>query len=284
MANKSLLLLLILGFTELPAAQVIKNDSTPKRILLFVNGHRGPKHDKEIPTNLVMNKDVTGYWYNFNDTIIKRFEPHQTIYLDGHNTIRTSMQKNFFHIGLSWFASRFCWISKKSRWVINPPVNEEGFLIRMTNGAEAGKNYLTSSCNTQKCATIKDTIDIVCHSFGYAYSLGFINAVKDKVAFGKILIMAPESAGYYGVDWTLFREVWQYGSNNLGGASADIICLQDGIAPQVQVYGLEVMIPGNGGRLFLPKNAKKGFLRSHHLSYWSWFFDIKPNDFGYFTK
>lgn len=283
MVNKIIFILVLFEciFTN---AQTISNDTLSHRYLLFINGHKDLKHDKDIASNNIKIKDSTGYWLKYDDAIIKRFPSSKAFYLDGHNSIKTSMQKNFFHIIFSYIASRFCWISKKSRWVINPPVNEEGFLIRMTNGAEAGKNYLTSSCNAQKCATVKDTIDIVCHSFGYAYSLGFINAVKDKVAFGKILILAPESAGYYGVDWTLFLEVWQYGSNNLGQASADVICLQDGIAPQVQVYGLEVMIPAKGGRLFLPKNAKKGFIRSHDLRYWDWFFDIKPNDFGYFTR
>ena len=284
MASKLVLLLFffqcLIGF-----AQDTNSETGAKRYLLFINGHRGPEHDKEIPINVVREKDNTNYWYKYDDTIIKRFNPSQAIYLDGHYTIKASMQKNFLHITLSYLASRFCWISGKSRWVINPKINVEGFLIRMTNGAEAGKNYLRSYCDETRCNSIKDTIDIVCHSFGYAYSLGFINAVKDKVKFGKILILAPESAGFYGVDWTLFDEVWQYGSNNLGKkAGSDPIYLQDGIAPQQQVKGLEVMLPNNGGRVFLPKNAKKGFIRSHHLSYWSWFYDIKPTDYGYFSK
>lgn len=265
-------------------AQTITNDTLAHRYLLFINGHRGPKHDKDIASNNIKIKDSTGYWMKYDDAIIKRFPSSKALYLDGHNSIKTSMQKNFVKITASYLGSRFCWFSKKSRWIINPKENAEGFLIRMKNGAEAGKNYLNLSCNTEKCNTIKDTIDIVCHSFGYAYSIGFIDAIKNKVVFGKILIMAPESANYWGADWTMFEEVWQYGCNNLGNANSEVICHHDGIAPQQQVLGLELMMPNNGGRVFIPKNAKKGFIRSHHLSYWSWFFDIKSTDYGYFSR
>ena len=265
-------------------AQTITNDTLAHRYLLFINGHRGPKHDKDIASNNIKIKDSTGYWLKYDDAIIKRFPNSKALYLDGHNSIKTSMQKNFFKISASYLGSRFCWFSKKSRWIINPKENAEGFLIRMKNGAEAGKNYLNLSCNTEKCNTVKDTIDIVCHSFGYAYSIGFIDAIKNKVVFGKILIMAPESANYWGADWTMFEEVWQYGCNNLGNANSEVICHHDGIAPQQQVLGLELMMPNNGGRVFIPENAKKGFIRSHHLSYWSWFFDIKSTDYGYFSR
>jgi hypothetical protein len=283
MTNKILLFLLLFSSLK-TSAQVISNDTVAKRYLLFINGHRGPKHDKETPSNIITKKDPTGYWYHLNDSIIKRFNSSQAIYLDGHHSIKTSMYKNFFHMSSSYLLSRFCWIRHKSSWVINPKVNAEGFFIRMTHGAEAGKNFLISSCNKQKCIKMKDTIDIVCHSFGYAYSIGFINAIKDKVVFGKILILAPESAGYYAADWTMFQEAWQYGTDDTGQANSDPIYLQDGLAPQVQVKGLEVMMPNHGGRIFIPENSKKGFIRSHHLKYWSWFHEIKPNDFGYFSK
>ena len=265
-------------------AQAISNDTLAHRYLLFINGHRGPKNDKDIASNNIKIKDSTGYWLKYDDEIIKRFPNSKALYLDGHNSIKTSMQKNFFKISASYLGSRFCWFSKKRRWIINPKVNAEGFLIRMKNGAEAGKNYLTLSCNNKKCSTVKDTFDIVCHSFGYAYSIGFIDAIKNKVVFGKILIMAPESANYWGTDWTMFQEVWQYGCNNLGNANSEVICNQDGIAPQQQVLGLELMMPNKGGRVFIPKDAKKGFIRSHHLDYWSWFFDIKSTDYGYFSR
>ncbi len=265
-------------------AQTISNDTLAHRYLVFINGHRGPKNDKDIASNNIKIKDSTGYWMKYDDAIIKRFPSSKALYLDGHNSIKTSMQKNFFKITASYLGSRFCWFSKKSRWIINPKVNAEGFLIRMKNGAEAGKNYLNLSCNADKCNTIKDTIDIVCHSFGYAYSIGFIDAIKNKVVFGKILILAPESANYWGTDWTMFEEVWQYGCNNLGNANSEVICNQDGIAPQQQVLGLELMMTNKGGRVFIPENAKKGFIRSHHLKYWSWFFDIKSTDYGYFTR
>ena len=186
MVNKIIFILVLFQciFTN---AQTISNDTLAHRYLVFINGHRGPKNDKDIASNNIKIKDSTGYWLKYDDAIIKRFPSSKALYLDGHNSIKTSMQKNFVKITASYLGSRFCWFSKKSRWIINPKVNAEGFLIRMKNGAEAGKNYLNLSCNTEKCNTVKDTIDIVCHSFGYAYSIGFIDAIKNKVIFMVII-------------------------------------------------------------------------------------------------
>jgi hypothetical protein len=177
----------------------------------------------------------------------------------------------------AYLFSRFCFISRKSRWVLNDNINASGFMERFEHGKIAGKNFIDAHYRVG----IKDTIDIVSHSMGYAYSLGFVEEIKDKCIFGKMLAFAPESANFMGADWSLFQEVWQYGSN-MDQPHSDIICLQDGIAPQTQINGLENMMPNKGGRVFLPEIAKRGFVKSHHLYFYTWFYSIKPNEFGYF--
>ena len=120
---------------------------------------------------------------------------------------------------------------------------------------------------------------------GYAYSLGFIEEIKDKVVFGKMYIIAPESACVDGFDWTLFQEVWQYGSN-LDQKDPDPIWEQDGVAPQCQVKGLEKVDPKKGGRAFIPKDwPRKNFIDSHQPYNYYWIFErIKLGENGYVYK
>jgi hypothetical protein len=98
-----------------------------------------------------------------------------------------------------------------------------------------------------------------------------------------MLILAPEGPGVMGYEWNRFEEVWQYGSDRFE-KGADVTCRQDGIAPQCAVVGIDQLGPGKGGRLFIPKGARKGFIRSHHLSYWDWFYWIKKGDRGWFGR
>ena len=68
-------------------------------------------------------------------------------------------------------------------------------------------------------------------------------------------IIAPENACGGGVDWSIFREVWQYGSN-LGQADEDLSWDQDGVAPQCVVTGIETKYPNTKtGRVFIPKSV-----------------------------
>ncbi|MFM7725322.1 MAG: hypothetical protein ACKO7B_01350, partial [Flavobacteriales bacterium] len=161
----------------------------------------------------------------------------------------------------------------------NDEPNEEGFQMRYENGKRCGERFLGDYVYSY----MPDTLDVVCHSMGYAYALGFLEVVKQQVVLGKILIMAPESPGVRGMDWNGFQEVWQYGSDRFE-EDALVTCRQDGIAPQCAVSGIEKLEPGKGGRLFIPKGAKLGFIRSHHLSYWEWFYWIKKGDRGWFGR
>jgi hypothetical protein len=255
------------------------------RIMIFINGNRGPKFNHITTNNKLHLKDPTGYWYEYNDTILSRFEPITPVYFDGHHPVSSSMHRTNFRFLKAYFFSRFCWLSKKSHWVFNTEFNTEGFKEREENGKTAGKNFLEYIDSTGlKGKSIK--VDFVTHSMGYAYSLGMIDIIKPHVEFGKMLSIAPESAGLKGYDWSEFDEVWQYGSN-YGEPNADVIYYQDGIALQMPIKGIEQIENGKGGRIFIPNNwpkSKKGFLRSHHLNWFQWFYFIKPGDKGYFSR
>jgi len=220
----------------------------------------------------------SGYWFDYDDTIIARFQPVTALYIDGHHPVSTSSHHTKWKCYRSYLLSRFGWLGRRS-WTLNHVPNETGFMTRYENGKRCGLRFVNQYIHS----SVKDTLDIVCHSMGYAYALGFLDVVDEYTILGKMLILAPEGAQMMGYDWNLFEEVWQYGSNRLEH-KADATCWQDGIAPQYPVKGIDQLKPGKGGRLFIPKHGKKGFIRSHHLSYWQWFFTIKPGDYGYFGR
>jgi hypothetical protein len=266
---------LLLTFSELSAQQ---------RYLVFSNGYRGLDRDSITTSNEVFTvspaggMSPAGYWFDIDDTLISRFQPTTPLYIDGHHPVATSMHRTKGRSFWSWFVTRFGWVGH-SNWGFNDEPNLEGFQTRYDNGRRCGERFTQSYVKS----TTRDTLDVVCHSMGYAYALGFIEAVEPYMVLGKILILAPESPGVRGMDWNRFEEVWQYGSDRFE-KGADITCRQDGVAPQCAVVGLEQLSPVKGGRLFIPKGAKKGFVRSHHLSYWNWFYDIKKGDRGWFGR
>jgi hypothetical protein len=287
MGNK-LFLFLVLLFSVQAMSQTTdstSNSANQKRLMVFVNGNRGTKFNKVTTDNSLHLKDPTGYWYNYDDTIISRFQPVQAIYFDGHHTVSTSMHLTNARFLKAYFFSRFCWFSKKSRWVLNTKFNEIGFKVRVENGKIAGQNLLNYLRDNQLLEK-QVTIDFVNHSMGYAYTLGILEVVQPYIKLGKFLAIAPESGGLQGTDWNQFEEVWQYGSN-MGTAKGDVIYYQDGIAPQTPIKGIENLNPNKGGRVFIPKEwsrFKQGFLKSHHLNWFQWFFLIKPTDRGYFKR
>ena len=255
-----------------------------RRFLIFSNGYRGLHLDSITTSNDIYSvsppggMSPAGYWYDIDDTLIARFQPVTPLYIDGHHPVSTSMHRTKGRSYWSWLVTRFGWIGR-SNWLFNDEPNEDGFQVRFENGKRCGNNFVQSYCNAQST----DTLDMVCHSMGYAYALGFLEAVEPHVQFGKILILAPESPGVRGIDWNKFQEVWQYGSDRFE-KGADVTCRQDGVAPQCAVAGIEQLERGKGGRLFIPKGAKKGFVRSHHLSYWDWFYRIRKGDWGWFGR
>jgi hypothetical protein len=260
----------------------------PQRVLVFANGYRGPTTNKDESDHLVTNKDRYHYWYKLDNQFIDRLKPSETYYIDGSMGINTSNHKSMFRFAISYFRSTFVfrkhWSKRKFK-ALNTTSNIEGFQTRKDRGRIAGKAFLTALCNSPACQNTKDTIDLVCHSMGYAYTLGFIEEIKQKVVFGKIYILAAENACIDGTDWTLFQEVWQYGSN-LDQENPDPIWEQDGVAPQCQVKGLEVMKPDKGGRAFIPKDwPRKNFVDSHQPYNFDWIFErIQKGEAGYIYR
>lgn len=253
----------------------------PKRVLVFSNGYRGPNKDSDVSDNLVTISDRFTYWMGIDKEFIKRLDPFETYYIDGSHGISTSGHKSMINFGLS-IAVVKTFATKDYYEILNTKPNEAGFNERREKGKIAGKAFLTARCNSPACMETMDTVDIVCHSMGYSYALGFIDAIKGKVVFGKIYIIAPENACVGGTDWKMFQEVWQYGSN-LDQPNPDPVWEQDGIAPQCQVKGLETVPPDKGGRAFIPKNwPVKNFIDSHMLFNYFWMFEcIKKGEPGY---
>jgi len=254
------------------------------RYLVFANGYRGLHLDTLTTKNEIYSvspaggMSPAGYWFDIDDTLISRFQPCTPLYIDGHHPVSTSMHRTKRRSYRSWLVTRFGWVGR-SNWGFNDEPNEEGFQARYDNGKRCGERFLDDYLKTP----MLDTVDIVCHSMGYAYALGFIEMVAPHMVLGKALILAPESPGVRGMDWNKFQEVWQYGSDRFE-KGADITCRQDGVAPQCAIAGIDKLEPGKGGRLFIPKGAKKGFIRSHHLSYWDWFYGIEKGERGWFGK
>jgi hypothetical protein len=253
-----------------------KTHLDPQRYLVFANGYRGPSKNKDETDHLVTTRDRYHYWFKIDDRFIDRLNPAASFYIDGSMSIGTSNHKNMFRFAVSMFrSSKFLrkHRAKKQYKALNTEPNIPGFETRKASGKFAALTFLTSLCNSPVCIGTKDTIDIVCHSMGYAYTLGFIEALKGKIIFGKIYIIAAENACVDGADWSLFEEVWQYGSN-LGEPDADPVWEQDGIAPQCAVKGIDSLPPTTkGGRLFYPKDwPRKNFIDSHQLYNFYWIF------------
>ncbi len=153
--------------------------------------------------------------------------------------------------------------------------NKKGFSERRSNGMIAGRNIL-QLLNELPNKSKNDTLYIVAHSMGYAYSLGMIDVLRGRIQFGGYYIIAPENASAGFVQTHEWEEIWQYGSN-LNPDKRDAPCLQDGVAPQARVGGL---YPSK--RVYIPKKnyREKGFFDSHFIGYYKWILDIKKGQPG----
>uniref|UniRef100_UPI00404AD036 hypothetical protein n=1 Tax=Fluviicola sp. TaxID=1917219 RepID=UPI00404AD036 len=246
-----------------------------KRYLIFANGYRGPKKEKNPSDNLVVNFDRHTYWFQTDKRFVERLNPTETYYLDGSLSLKTSNYRTKIRFG--WMLLHEYLFPRGKGGIrhlkrINKRPNYKGFQERFFAGKIAGTAFLA----TQDFTTTKDTIDIVCHSMGYAYALGFIETVKNCVVFGKMYIIAPENSTVGQADWSLFQEVWQYGAN-LDQEHPDPFFQQDGIAPQAPVKGLENSNPLRYGRIFTPANwPKKDIIEGHMVYSFDWIFDSIP--------
>jgi hypothetical protein len=253
-----------------------------ERNLVFANGYRGHKKNKDATDNFVTSFDRYKYWHELDDSIIARLEPDRTFYIDGSMGVNTSSHRSKVKFGISYILARVFRNSKRFNWILNSKENEVGFETRKEQGRIAGRNFLNAICKSPVCECTKDTVDLVCHSMGYAYMLGFCEEIKEKVYFGKLYILAPESACVDGMDWSLFEEVWQYGSHDEGVPLKQM----DVIAPQCMVKGLDMLPPEKGGRIYLPEDIE--FERIEHLhdtKYFNWILhSIPENSPGYICR
>lgn len=260
-----------------------KLSPTPKRYLIFANGYRGPATDKNESLNEILMTDRTYYWYNIDNRFIERLHPDTSFYIDGSFSVKTSNYRSKIKFG--WRYLRAQVFSSKNSTNLKPlklKSNVEGFMRRYLNGKIAGKAFL-NTIQTSPIKIQKDSVDFVCHSMGYAYMMGFIDEIKDQVVLRKLYLVSPENASVYGVDWSMFQEVWQYGSN-FDQAHPDLLRKQDGIAPQVAAKGLPET--GHSGRVFIPEYwPNKHFVHGHMIYGFDWIFDrIEPNQKGYIHR
>ncbi|TNE55893.1 MAG: hypothetical protein EP338_01960 [Bacteroidetes bacterium] len=257
-----------------------------QRILIFSNGYRGPKKDRDLSDDLITKSDRYHYWMKLDKLFLKRMQPDDWFYIDGSHDIHTSNHRNKANFGKSYSRVKALRKTAKNAQffdLLNTEPNVEGFYFRKEKGYRAAQAFQALRCDSPSCLEVKDTIDLVCHSMGYAYALGFLEALRGEVIYGKVYIIAPENACTDGLDWDEFEEVWQYGSN-LDQEDPDPVWEQDGIAPQCEVKNLSSAL--KGGRVFLPRYVrKKDFVNSHLLRQYHWIIKkIPPGGWGYIGR
>lgn len=290
-----------------------------KRILIFVNGYRPTSMGNSLEQNIndikkkglefpdsynqVFSYDRYNYWHPWNaidDLFKERMLPDEVFYADGHHSVETSNHRSLLNFStLSATYPKRCSNPRKHKCYYMSGVkskilgsrkietykahrtkpNKKGFEKRRRAGRIAGRNIL-QLLNERPNSSENDTLFIVAHSMGYAYSLGMLEVLKGKINFGDFYILAPENASAGRVNLSEWRTVYQYGSN-FNEKGRDKPCLQDGIAPQTACGGLT-----ENERLYIPrKNYKqKGFFDSHFVGYYTWLFAIPQGEKGAVRK
>ena len=167
--------------------------------------------------------------------------------------------------------------------ILDETPNEPGFNIRREEGRIAGIMFL-DALKSKKVrynleGKIIDTLDVICHSMGFAYAIGMIEELRSKIAFGRFYIIAPENASSGLVNLSEWQDkgVWQYGSDELTYRNTQPWIL-DGIAPQTAAKGLYTF-----NRAFIPQDQDipQDFMKSHQIKYYDWIFTRLSTDKGY---
>lgn len=295
-------------------------DDDSKRILLFVNGYRPTsigktfednftdirKHGLEYPDskNLIYDFDRYDYWHPWREIDVlfsQRINATNTYYADGHHSVSTSNHESLikFTSNSNLYPERCKNMKRHTCYTTKIPVagffsgsesantlsllavtpNKEGFNYRRNQGKIAGKNLLMT-LNEFPSRAENDTLYLVAHSMGYAYALGMLDELRGKINLGSFYIIAPENGESGKVNQNEWLDVWQYGSN-LYGKYPDAPCLQDGVAPQSKVGGLD-----SDKSIYIPKKLSntKGYFDSHFIGYYTWIFDIPRNESGYIRQ
>ena len=295
------------------------SENQAKRILVFVNGYRptsiGQTFEEnfsdiqskglEFPNskNFIYDFDRFDYWQPWNKINLlfqKRINPNETYYADGHFSVSTSNYRsliNFTSTSTSFpkrcsnpkkhhchkiedaTFTQFILDNSKTINLLKMRANKKGFYYRKHKGKIAGKNLL-QIINEIPGYSKNDTLYIVAHSMGFAYSQGMLEELRGKINFGGYYIIAPENGKTGKVNSNEWQEVWQYGSN-FSSKNRDEPCLQDGIAPQYNIPG----IPAKNC-VYIPKNFYhlKGFFDSHYIGNYTWILKIEEDQPGYIRK
>lgn len=300
-------------------SSTFQNEDPAKRILVFVNGYRptslGQTFEEnfsdiqnnglEYPDskNFIYNFDRYDYWQPWNEINLlfqKRINPDDTYYADGHFSVSTSNYRsliNFSNISTMYpkkckdplkhtcytiqnpTFQQFLFSNSKTINQLKMRPNLYGFNFRKAKGRIAGKNLL-QVINENPEFSKNDTLFIVAHSMGFAYSQGIVEVLRGKVNFGGYYIIAPENGKSGRVNDQEWEEVWQYGSN-FSSKYPDAPCLQDGIAPQHKVPGLP-----DDKQIFIPKSfyRYKGYYNSHFIGFYTWVLRIEKEKPGYIEQ
>lgn len=290
-----------------------------RRVLVFVNGYRPTSTGQtlkenfsgiqekgiEYPnsTNHVYTFDRYEYWERWREINLQfqnKINPSATFYADGHFSVSTSNYRsllNFSRISQAYPERcenpkkhtcyrvktdnflRFLIPTSETKKMIMMSANTKGFNYRMQKGKIAGLNIL-QELNIHPNFSKNDTLYLVAHSMGYAYSLGIVESLRGKIQFGGFYIIAPENAKSGYVNTKEWPEIWQYGSR-FYLENSDAPCLQDGVAPQTAARGLPY-----SKRIFIPKDlyTRKGFFDSHFIGYYDWILTIKEGEKGYIKQ
>jgi hypothetical protein len=247
--------------------------------------------------------DSKEYWgSSLVDNFVTRLRPKKVTYMAGYDNVGTSNHKTLSDFVVSMASSYKAKYTLGVSCYLNPACvslntqpNVSGFNQRRNNGKQRGMDYvnmLKSECVKGSDGLVHDTVDVVCHSMGFAHALGIIDDIKEAIKtdlkglkLGRFYIIAPENACSGEVNVDEWEQVWQYGTDEKNAS----LWLQDGVAPQCPVEGL-FDIKNKSGRACIEdqiKNGTKipqGFLESHKIENYDWMFNLKSDAKGYIIQ
>jgi hypothetical protein len=285
-----------------------------KRILVFVNGYRPVSISNDFEKNMddikqkgleypnsenhLFNFDRYSYWRPWREIDLlfqARLNADDIWYADGHHSVATSNHRSLLNFSTNLVVyPKPCENLKKHRCkysdnaakqmvnsyeLLATESNIEGFAIRKKNGHIAGKNLL-QILNELPNKSKNDSLFIVAHSMGFAYSLGLLDELRRNINFGGFYIIAPENAEAGEVKVSEWKDIVHYGCN-LSGKNKAPACLQDGIAPQSNIMGLS-----SKEHVYFPMVLQKrmGYLGSHFIGNYLWTLDIPKDKPGHIRQ
>ena len=285
-----------------------------KRILVFVNGYRPVSISNSFEKNIedikgkgleypnsenhLFNFDRYNYWRPWSEIDLlfqARLNPDDIWYADGHHSVATSNHRSLLNFSTNLVVypkpcknleNHNCKYSENaakqnvnSFELLSTESNIEGFTLRKKNGRIAGKN-LRQILNELPNKSKNDSLFIVAHSMGFAYSLGLINELRGEINFGGYYILAPENGEAGKVTVSEWEDIVHYGCN-LSGINKAPACLQDGIAPQSNIGGLS-----SKEHVYFPMKLQKrmGYLGSHFIGNYLWTLEITKDQPGHIRQ